>query len=204
MSTSKKQIAANKKNAQKSTGPKSDNGKTISSKNAVKHGLYSGELLLKSPYYNENPEEYQALVDSLIEEFQPETMLQHYLVYKIANALWRSRRVIIAEAAQVNNQLSHIKNSLNFENFIESVSSPPGEFDDDNTTADEIDEQTRKLNIQIGRNSIPNSLSSLNILRYEMRLDRQLTRAYNLLKHAQLYRTAENNIESIAPDIEND
>ena len=50
MST-EKQINANRQNAQKSTGPKTAEGKATSSKNAVKHGLFAEEAVI----YGENP-----------------------------------------------------------------------------------------------------------------------------------------------------
>src|ERR1700761_7701695 len=40
------QVAANQANSQKSTGPKSPDGKTRSSRNSFKHGLYSKDLVL--------------------------------------------------------------------------------------------------------------------------------------------------------------
>ena len=55
MSASKKQIQANRDNAQKSTGPKTDEGKAIVSQNNTKHGLYSKDIIINSPKLQENP-----------------------------------------------------------------------------------------------------------------------------------------------------
>jgi len=55
MST-KAQIKANQQNAQKSTGPQTVEGKTIVSQNAVKHGLFAAEAVIKG----ENPADYEA------------------------------------------------------------------------------------------------------------------------------------------------
>ena len=46
MSVSKKQLIANRANAQLSTGPNTDEGKDIAGQNAVKHGLYAHYLLI--------------------------------------------------------------------------------------------------------------------------------------------------------------
>jgi hypothetical protein len=50
MPTSKKQIAANRRNAKKSTGPTSPEGKAVASRNAIKHGLHACDIILKSPH----------------------------------------------------------------------------------------------------------------------------------------------------------
>jgi hypothetical protein len=43
---SDKQIRANRRNARKSTGPKTPEGKSVVSHNALKHGLLSQQILL--------------------------------------------------------------------------------------------------------------------------------------------------------------
>ena len=50
MATSAKQIAANRRNAKKSTGPRSPEGKAVSSRNAISHGLHACDIILKSRY----------------------------------------------------------------------------------------------------------------------------------------------------------
>ena len=76
MPISEKQLKANRANAKKSTGPKSRRGKEISSQNAVKHGVYAKAVVIDSPSYKEDQGAYEALVESLHKEFEPETVLQ--------------------------------------------------------------------------------------------------------------------------------
>ena len=59
--TSTTQIEPNRKNAEKSTGPKTPEGKQAVASNAVTHGLFARQLILN----DEDPTEYQALVDGL-------------------------------------------------------------------------------------------------------------------------------------------
>ena len=68
MSTSQKQLKANRKNAKKSSGPKTVKGKKTVSKNAVKHGLYSDDIVIKSKNFSEDADEYKELVNSLLDE----------------------------------------------------------------------------------------------------------------------------------------
>ena len=59
MSTSQKQLEANRRNAQKSSGLKINEGKKFVSKNAIKHGLYSNDIIIKSAAFSEDANEYE-------------------------------------------------------------------------------------------------------------------------------------------------
>jgi len=90
-----KQMQANRANARKSTGPHSMEGKSMSSKNSLKHGLLSQGILLP----NEDSEEYQALSYDLWQYFQPIGRWEEELVAMIVAAIWRLRRVNWIEAS---------------------------------------------------------------------------------------------------------
>lgn len=97
MSTEKK-IESNRKNAQKSTGPKSDEGKTVVSQNARTHGFLSRNLVSDG----ESQEEFSELMSLLVNEFQPAGLVEHALVERVGIALWRQRRLVQAESAEVS------------------------------------------------------------------------------------------------------
>jgi len=88
----------NRSNASKSTGPTSDNGKIVSSGNATRHGILSGQLFLK----NENPSEFQQLQLELHASLAPVGATELTLVERIAIAIWRQRRLVAAETASLN------------------------------------------------------------------------------------------------------
>jgi len=75
MST-ERQIAANKANAQKSTGPKTDEGKARSCLNHLSHGFTSNTAQLIP---DEDPEEFKALLADLMNEYQPATPTEQIL-----------------------------------------------------------------------------------------------------------------------------
>ncbi len=83
------QISANRANAKKSTGPKSDKGKSRSSLNAIKHGEHIKHHVILP---GEPEEEYEALLDSLNAEFQPRTAFERQLVREMAESQWRLAR----------------------------------------------------------------------------------------------------------------
>ena len=82
------QIAANKQNAQKSSGPKTPEGKATSSLNRLSHGFASHATIIPG----ENPEEFKALVTGLMSEHQPATDTEQILVEKMALNQWLSLR----------------------------------------------------------------------------------------------------------------
>src|SRR5579872_252425 len=79
MST-KAQIAANRPNAQNSTGPRTDEGKARTRQNALRHGLCSGIPKMA----DETPEEIATLLATLREEHSPLGASEEILVHKMA------------------------------------------------------------------------------------------------------------------------
>jgi len=93
--TSVKQVAANRRNAAKSTGPKSAAGKQIARMNALKHGLQAEHVVIPG----EDPEEFEALLSSLEEDYQPVGSREGLLVERIADYTWRLQRARLMETA---------------------------------------------------------------------------------------------------------
>src|SRR5215472_19145386 len=94
MST-EKQIAANRLNAQRSTGPRTDEGRAAVRLNAIKHGLCAKTLVLPG----EDEAEFQALLEDLEQTFQPANRNEVNLVRQMAMAAWRLDRAYHVEAA---------------------------------------------------------------------------------------------------------
>ncbi len=88
------QIAANRINAQRSTGPRTAAGKASVSSNALKHGLTGRDIVLPS----ENPEEFESFRMGLLSSLDPVGELEGVLAEKIVDDAWRLRRVPIFEA----------------------------------------------------------------------------------------------------------
>ena len=92
---SKKQLAANRANARRSTGPKSERGKARSRTNAITHGLTAKQVIVPG----ETPEQFEKLRRGLIADFAPGTTIERELVDQLAALLLRRRRAPIVEAA---------------------------------------------------------------------------------------------------------
>ncbi len=90
------QIDANRANARKSTGPRSDTGKARSSQNSTTHGLYSKRHIVLA---SEDQSAFDALLETLRAEFLPRTPFERHQVDLMAQARWRQLRIERFETA---------------------------------------------------------------------------------------------------------
>jgi len=86
---SEKQIAANRLNAKKSTGPRTPEGKAATGQNAFVHGLRCRQILIPG----EDPAQYEGLAADLNAEWQPTSPTEAALVEQIAVSLWKIQRL---------------------------------------------------------------------------------------------------------------
>ena len=86
---SDRQIQANRRNAKRSKGPQTKEGKAKSSRNALKHGLTAERMLLD----DENAEDFEALCEQLRSELKPVGVREEMCVDRLAETQWRLMRV---------------------------------------------------------------------------------------------------------------
>ncbi len=87
--TTQKQIEANRRNSRRSTGPRTRTGKAESKMNAMTHGLLATDLIVRG----EDPVEFTRVLESLVDELQPQGPLEEQLVERVAACMWRLRRL---------------------------------------------------------------------------------------------------------------
>ena len=104
--TSYKQIEANRRNALKSTGPKSEEGKQASRCNAVRHGL-TAETVIGAL---EDAEDYKAFEAAITADYDAQSAVERELVLRLANLLWRLRRATTIETGLFEIQADHLSN----------------------------------------------------------------------------------------------
>ena len=93
--TSLKQIEANRRNALRSTGPTTDEGKLRSRGNAVRHGLTAETVIATL----EDAEDYEAFELTIASDYDAPTAVERELVLRLAGVLWRLRRATAIETA---------------------------------------------------------------------------------------------------------
>ncbi|MGA7792675.1 MAG: hypothetical protein WCA19_06505 [Candidatus Acidiferrales bacterium] len=79
------------------TGPRTESGKRRASQNATKWGIFSRATLLK----DESREEYESLRAGLWKSKQPGNEFEEILLDKMVSNLWRQRRALISEVAEI-------------------------------------------------------------------------------------------------------
>src|SRR5947207_12729613 len=109
---SSRKIEANRRNARKSTGPRTATGKKRVSRNALRHGFYSKWLLVQHRDGNENQAEYDELNVAIQEHYQPVGWLEERWLETIAVWSWRLRRVIRYETGQIARALAEHSDDL--------------------------------------------------------------------------------------------
>ena len=83
------QLEANRANAQRSTGPRSAEGKSVSRFNALKHGVDAASIALPG----ENPAAYQSLADAYDAQYRPGDPTGRFLVDSMIRADWQKQRL---------------------------------------------------------------------------------------------------------------
>jgi hypothetical protein len=103
-----RQAFANQQNSQHSTGPKTPDGKAASSRNSLRHGLASGQLLIPG----ETPEEFEALYQIFADEYLPATTHETVLVQEITKYKWLADRAIRLQGEQLALHYPEVPGSL--------------------------------------------------------------------------------------------
>jgi len=89
------QILANRSNAQKSTGPRTAEGKAAVAQNAVRHGLLAQRAVIKG----EDRGEFALYRDRMLEDLDPVGSMETMLAERVVNLAWRLRRAERLESA---------------------------------------------------------------------------------------------------------
>ena len=159
------QIRANQRNAKKSTGPRTSEGKAAVSQNAVQHGLSARQTIISS----ESQAEFDLYRERMLSELAPASPMESMLAERIVTLSWRLKR-----AGRIQNQtidalnadntfdpLAKLKQSLLFKNHDQSQARP----------------STSTANLALGRMAIKDFANARvldRLLMYERRLEHSL------------------------------
>jgi len=103
------QINANRENAQKSTGPVTEEGKAAVAQNAVKHGLFAVQDVLTT----ENQAEFDLLREQMLAELAPVGVVESVLAHRVVSLAWRLRRAETMQTQAIEDMMeSHARDML--------------------------------------------------------------------------------------------
>jgi hypothetical protein len=107
--TSLRRLEANRENARRSTGPRTEEGKRRSRRNAVRHGL-TAETVIE---VLEDPEDYKAFEATIITDYDARTAVERELVRRLASLLWRIGRATSIETDLLRIQAEILRDRQN-------------------------------------------------------------------------------------------
>ena len=171
------QIEANRKNAKKSTGPKTEEGKAIVAQNAIKHGLCTSDTVIGT----ENINDFNLHADLIIEEIAPVGTMETIITQRIITLTWRLKR---AERIQ-----NHTIDTLN------------PDYDPNRSTywrehhKTAVDPARPDLNLILGRIAIDDFSDNRvldRLLMYERRIERSFHKTMTQLQRLQHQRNSKN------------
>ncbi len=181
--TTEAKIIANRRNAQKSTGPRTRAGKAAISQNAVKHGLLASQAVISS----ESREDFDIHRDRIISDMVPESPMESMLAERIVVLSWRLIRIGCIQAQTIDalnarntsSPLIKLTQSLLFKNQKQSQTAP----------------STSAPDLALGRMAIKDFSNSRvldRLLMYERRIENSLFKTIFEFQRLQLMRKLQN------------
>ena len=169
LALSEQRLAANRRNAARSTGPRTSAGKARVARNAIKHGFFADV----AQWTQRQRQEFGAIFDGLREEFRPQTAHEEIHIATIADCYIRMAAMLRYESVAALNKHRREDRALN----ERIAAAEPSE-------AAQLRKYREELrNAGLWRPTIPGPRDAKAIIRYEGRLHRAIRCATAELKH---------------------
>jgi hypothetical protein len=169
-------LAANRKNAQSSTGPRTAAGKAAIRLNALKHGILAKEIFRSGKVLGESRKDFESLLSGLCEAFEPIGKAEELAVEEIAVTYVRRARALRAELGEIEREELESEEIEEAHCFSLAGKSP--------AALDEL------RNIRAIGDNLPPPWVLEHTMRYEAMLDRQMMRAVQWFEMLQQRRRA--------------
>lgn len=181
--TSSRKRAANRRNAGLSTGPKTASGKAVASKNALKHGLLSRQVVLP----DEDPAEFEDFRRRLMDDLKPTGELETVFAERIMLGAWRLRRVVRLEAAVIRSQESELQAFPDLATLMTAASRVPAPPSAAAQASPAVEAQARsELSVYTAMVRDANGTNQLERLRrYETTIEKSLLSSVHELERLQ-------------------
>jgi len=180
--TSERKAEANRRNASKSTGPRTAQGKAWSRLNALKHGVLASQAVLTTVEGRDKRKAFEQLVDGFAHDFAPVGAFEQVLVQQIAACVWRQRRLLMFE----NRASFRSRDGRTYREMNQRLHgmAPLYVLESEIVEADDVLEQAG-LGLDL-----PSERDTMRLVRYEGSITRSLRNALAQLKAMQQARRA--------------
>jgi hypothetical protein len=165
-----KQLIANRNNASRSTGPKTEIGKALASKNSIKHGLFCAENVINE----ESKDAFDLHQDQMLAELNPQSPTEQVLAERIITLSWRLTRTNRFRTATINDLQNPSKSKIN--KLLQSLEGSA------ETTTNQS--KTSRMIIK----DFSNSKVLERLLMYERRIENSLYKTMNEYQRLKLLR----------------
>ena len=195
--TSFRRLEANRRNAIRSTGPRTEEGKRQTRRNAVRHGLCAETVI----EIVEDIEDYRAFEAAVIADYDAQTAVERELVLRLASLLWRLRRATAIEtdllriqAEILHERRDHTQCQRELRIIETAVCDPSADGWNASERADYQDARTLAISRDISSRDLAHCFQRLANLdagvfdrlgRYETTLWRQMVQIHFLLQSAR-------------------
>ena len=173
------QIIANRRNAQRSTGPLTPRGKAVASQNSLKHGLLAHQQVIAG----ESQADYDLYKDQILGELNPLTPIESMLADRVICLSWRLKRAVLTQNQAID-ALLHRNTSNPLAKLAQSL---PLIFPDRSENA----QSPADDHLALGRASIKdlsNARVTERLLMYERRIEHSLYRTLQELQRLNYIR----------------
>ena len=185
--TSKRKAEANRRNAAKSTGPRTAQGKSWSRLNALKHGILASQAVISTIEGRAERKLFEATVEGLARDFEPAGTYEQLLVQEIAACFWRKRRLLMFENRAAFDAIELPAAAIVERGTQQAIPWKDPLYTQGNqmTTAEQIYKQAG-----LDAVTLPNEKDTARVIRYEAAIDRTRERAVASLRQMKKARRA--------------
>jgi len=198
---SEKQLAANRRNAQKSTGPQTPEGRAIASHNSTTHGLTSKAIVIEG----ENLSELKNFRLKMFDELNPVGPMETMLSERIITLAWRLFRADRCQSAAINTLTDRAKSDKSnlLANLLNPIKARQSLSLSSNRDQSPDDSQSENENLlgDVTVKDFSNTRVLERLLMYERRIESSLYKTHLELQRLQLLRLRKQAIEQ---ELQND
>ena len=198
--TSPRKADANRRNAAKSTGPRTPGGKARSRLNALKHGILASQAVIATIEGRADRKLFEATVEGLAQDFEPVGAYEQLLVQEIAACFWRKRRLLRFENRAAFDAIELPAADIVERGTNQMIPWKEPLYTEGNqlTTAEQIYKHAG-----LDAVTLPNEADTMRVIRYEAAINRTRERAVASLREMRKARRGEANPRAeVAPAID--